>query len=162
MYSTIQQMTYKKQKRSNSLNWGRFIKQTQKRYRKSFHKHIRSQDIKKIWDTFLEMKIIAGVLSGDCVKIDKYSTIQVIGTPILNDKRFFSMLMSGKMVRRDGLVKLAKQDPIRKDVKYKIVYKHTLGEKKKILFKADVKFARRVREALNNTNTYYKIDYVNK
>ncbi len=153
-------MTHKP-KRHNSLNWGKFVEQTQKRFKKRHGKHISSADIKKIWDDYVEKKIIAGVLAGNKVQIDKFSTIQLIGKPVEDDPKFYAMLRKGQMVRRDGAIVRAKIGQLRKDVKYKIIYTNTLG-KEKIYFKADPKFARRVRESLNNTNTYYKVNYVNK
>lgn len=152
-------MIHNKRKRSNSLNWGDFVKQTQRRFKKKHGKHISSKDIKNIWDSWLEQKIIQGVLNGDEIQIDRYSTIQVVGTPIENDKRFYELLRKGKMRRRDGILVDSKLG-LRKDYKYKIVYTNSIAGDKEVYFKADPRFARRVRESLNNTTTFYKIDYV--
>lgn len=158
----IQQTIHKKHKRINSLDWGSFVRQTQKSFKKKFKKEIKSREIKKIWDTFLKVKIIDPVVAGKLVKIDKNSTIQVIGKPIEEDKNFYQMLLRGKMVRRDGVIKMAERNPKRKDFIYKIVYKNKTREGKKLYFKADAAFSKQVRDSLNNTNTFYKIDYVNK
>lgn len=99
---------------------------------------------------------------GKKIKIDRFATIELVGTPILEDKKFLKMLQQGRMLRRDGAIKKAHIDPKRKDVKYKICYKNSIAKKKQVFFKAAPNFSNQVREALNNTNTYYRIEYVNQ
>lgn len=149
-------MMKKRAERANNFDWDHFIKLTKKRFRKKFKKSISTTEIKKIWDDFLE-DVIERVLDGECVNIDRHSQIQVIGRPVMDDPRFMSLLMRGRTMRRNGTLKYAELSPMRRDFKYEIAYTNTLS-KKPLYFKAHPKFAKRVHEAIENTNTYYKIE----
>jgi len=136
-------------------DWAHFVKLTQRRFRKKFKKNITSKDIKKICDSFIQ-SVIDEVILGDKVQIDKHSTCQVIGTPVLEDKRLKSLLLKGKSFSGAG-IRTARFNSMRKDFKYKIVYENTLS-KNRLFFEPHKNFSRQVHEAIINTNNYYRIE----
>lgn len=144
-------------KKLHEFNWNHFIEVAQERFKKRFKKNITPTQIRKIWDVWVKHRIINKVIEGDCVIIDRHSSIQLIGTPILEDKRFFAMLLRGRMSMRDGTAKIAERHQKRKDYKFKIVYKNDTA-KGKLFFKAIPSFSKAAHESIINTNTYYKIN----
>lgn len=154
-------MIHKKSTRHHDFEWSHFITLAKRRFKKKYKKNIKATEIKKIWLDWLEYWIIEGVLNGNMVKIDRYSTIQIVGRSILEDKRVFKMLINGKSMGRNGTMKNAEFGSKRRDFIYKIEYENSLAGDKKLYFKADRAFSRRVHEALLNNNIYYKIEYAN-
>lgn len=139
--------------RKNDFDWVHFIAIVKKRHKKKFGKPITATEIRKIIKTYLNW-IIEKVIEGGQVRMDRHSTIEVIGVPVLEDK-IFKILVKGKSIRRDGSIKNAEFGSKRRDFKYKITYRNKLNED--LHFNADQKFAKRVHEAIENTNNYYKI-----
>lgn len=145
-------------RRINSLKWAEFVEMTQHKFKKRFKKKIKPAEIKEICDNWIKYRILEELITGSKVQIDKYSTIQIIGVPVLEDKNFMRLLKKGKTRRRDGTLKTATLNPRRKDFKYWIEYTHSLA-KRPIYFEADPKFSKAVHEAIVNQNHYYKINY---
>jgi len=139
--------------RKNDFSWPHFIELTKKRHKKKFGKSITATEIRKITKKFIS-DLIDKVIEGGNVKINKHSSIEVVGTKILEDD-IFKLLVKGKSLRRDGTMKNAEFNPRRKEFKYRIVYENSLN--KDLRFKADPKFAKRVHQALISTNNYYRI-----
>lgn len=144
-------------KSNNQFNQTHFIKLTKKRFRKKFKKGISAREINKIWKDWVQYHIIDGVIEGDKVKIDKHSSIRLVGMPILEDKTFKGLILSGRMINRGGVSSPIKRNIKRKDFKYKIVYENKLAKDKALYFKASPNFAKQVHLALINTNNYYPI-----
>jgi hypothetical protein len=144
-------------KLNNQFSQKHFIALTKKRFKKKFKKPISATDINKIWKDWVQYHIIDGVIDGDKVKIDKHSSIRIVGMPILDDNSFKGLIMSGRMINRGGSVTSPKMNPKRKEFKYKIVYENKLAKDKALYFKASPKFAKQVHQALINTNNYYPI-----
>lgn len=157
----IQWMTRKQSKRVNLFEWTHFIKLAKRRFKKRFKKSISPKEIKKMWDTWIQYRIIDSVIQGGVIQIDKHSTIEIVGTPVLEDKRFFKMLMRGKSTLRNGIVKNATLNSRRRDYKFKIVYINKLAKDKDLYFQGVPKFSKQVHEAIVNQNYYYRIN-VNK
>lgn len=135
-----------------------FNKQAKKKFKREFKKRISVTEINEIVKNWIEYGVIEDVLKGNCTKLDKNSSIQVIGTPIMNDGRMVELLSNGKCLTRKGNYKKADNiNSKRKDFKYKIVYTNRLAEDKLIMFKACPKFAKKVHLQLINTNTYFKL-----
>lgn len=144
-------------KLNNQFSQKHFIALTKKRFKKKFKKPISATDINKIWKDWVQYHIIDGVIDGDKVKIDKHSSIRIVGMPILDDNSFKGLIMSGRMINRGGGVTSPKMNPKRKEFKYKIVYENKLAKDKALYFKASPNFAKQVHQALINTNNYYPI-----
>lgn len=142
---------------SNQFSQKHFIALTKKRFKKKFKKTVTATEINKVWKDWVQYHIIDGVIDGDDVKIDKHSSIRIVGTPVLEDGTFKSLILNGRMVNRGGVVTSPKRNIKRKDFKYKIVYVNKLAKDKALYFKASPKFAKQVHEALINTNNYYPI-----
>lgn len=143
----------------NQFDKKRFNKEAKRRFKKEFKKKVSVTEINEIVKNWLHWGLIAEVLKGGEHKIDKNSSIEVIGTPIMSDERMLNNLMNGRVLTRTG--KFKKADNIastRKDFKYKIVYKNSLAKDKNIMFQACPKFAKQVHERLINTNTYFKTE----
>lgn len=134
-------------------NWATLILKIKKRYKKKFKRAIKTNEIKKIWDNWIN-SITQEVIKGGEVKIDKHSSLEIIGIPIMDDK-IFGLLKKGKSIRRDGSMKNAEFNGRRQNVKYKIVYKNKL--RSDVRFKAHPDFAKLVHETIENTNNYYTI-----
>ena len=149
-------MTRKRQDSYNKFDQAHFVKLTKRRFKKKFGKEISATEINKIWKDYVQYRIIQNVLKGDCVKIDKHSTIQVVGMPVVNDQNLVSLLSNGKIMRRDGTISKADLSHKRKYYKYKIVYKNKLA-KGTLIFKASPMFKKQLVDTLNNTNIYFTI-----
>jgi hypothetical protein len=150
-------MTRKRQNSNNDFDQAHFIKLTKRRFKKKFKKEITATEINKIWKDFVQYGIIQNVLKGNCTKIDKHSTIQVIGEKIEEDSRFVKLLKQGLIVRQTGDIKKVLSRGVRNDFKYKIVYKNKLA-KGKLIFNASADFKRQLVKTLNTTNNYFQIE----
>ena len=144
-------------KLNSQFNQKHFIALTKKRFKKKFKTTITATEINKMWKDWVQYHIIDGVIDGDKVKIDKHSSIKIVGVPVLDDNSFKGLILSGRMVNRSGVASPIKRNIKRKDFKYKIVYENKLAKDKALYFKASPKFAKQVHEALINTNNYYQI-----
>lgn len=149
-------MTRKRQNSKNDFDQAHFVKLTKRRFKKRFKKNITATEINKIWKDFVQYGIIQKVLKGDCVKIDKHSTIQVIGEKIEENSRFVNLLKQGLIVRQTGVIKKVLTRGVRNDFKYKIVYNNKLA-KGKLIFNANANFKKQLVETLNTTNNYFQI-----
>ena len=146
-------MTSRKRRlRNNDFDHKHFIKLTKRRFKKKFGKKITAKEINKIWKDWVQYRITENLLDGRLVKIDKHSTMEVVGFPILQSKT----LTAGKVMRSNGAVMVLDASRKRPDFQYKIVYKNTLA-KEKIYFKADVEIRRQLRDKLENTSAYFRI-----
>ncbi len=132
--------------------WKEFVISTKRKYKKRFGRKIKTTEIKKIWDEYLDFTI-ERVLKGGEVIVDKYSRLEVVGTPIWNDKNFIERLKKGKALR-NGYFVTANLNPKRRDVKYKIVYTNTYRD---VYFKPHPNFSKQVHQTLCNTNNYFRI-----
>lgn len=149
-------MTRKKPSSYNDFDQAHFTKITKRRFKKKFKKEISATEINKIWKDFVQYGIIRNVLKGNCVRIDKHSTIQVVGVPVTEDKPFMNLMKNGRILRQNGTIRKADQLGKRKEFKYSFEYKNSLA-KNKIIFKADKKFKKQLIDTLNNTFTYFQI-----
>lgn len=135
------------------MSWKRQAAIIKRRHKKMFGRTIKTTEIKRIWDAYVK-NITDILIKGGEVRIDRYATIEVIGTPILKDRGFMERLKKGKMVLNGRLVS-PKLNPRRRDVKYKIVYKHSM--RNDVYFEACAALKKKVRTALKDTNNYFRI-----
>lgn len=143
--------------KTNQFSQTHFIELTKKRFRKKFKKGISAREINKICKDWIQLYIIDNVLDGQKVKIDKHSSIRVIGRPVLEDENFKSLIRKGKIMNRGGVLVDDNRSLKRKDYKYKIVYENKLAKNKALYFKASASFSKQVHQSLINTNQYYPI-----
>jgi hypothetical protein len=145
--------------RINQYNNKDFVALAKKRLKKSLKSKASSAEINSVIKNWIQEKIIAETVKGYKVKIDKHSTIQVVGSPIIKDKLAMNLLSNGKYISRQGILKNAdNMNKRRKDIKYKICYINKLAEGKNIHFKASAKFKDQVHKALINTNTHFHVN----
>lgn len=149
-------MTRKRQDSYNDFDQAHFIKLTRRRFKKRFKKEIKASEINKIWKDFVQYGIVQKVLKGDCVKIDKHSTIQVVGEKIEENSRFVNLLKKGLIIRQNGEIKKVLNRGVRNDFKYKILYINRLA-KGNLIFKANTEFKKQLVNTLNTTNNYFQI-----
>ena len=122
-----------------------------KRFKKKFGKKITTSEINSIWDLWLEEQVIKPLLRGGETKLDKFNSIEVVGSSLWKDKNFVD-----RLVNKKGFLRVEHLNPKRKDIKYAIVFKNSLA-KKPLYFDATQKLKNRVHQTLCTTNTYFSI-----
>lgn len=143
--------------KTNQFKKPKFIRQAKQRSRKSLGFTPTTKQINEVVKNWIEHYIIAETVKGHEVKIDKHSTIEVIGKPVMEHKRAVSLFSEGRIVSQNKLKKNDSMGKMRKNHIYKIVYKNKLADGKNLHFNAHPSFKKKVNHALENTATYFTL-----
>lgn len=133
-------------------------KRGQKMMRKKFGKKVTLTQLKKLWDDWVEYAIIRPLLADGKVYIDKHTYLEIVGYKPEKNASIINLLSKGMAVTKSGRIiepKLIGRN--RKDFLYKIVCVDTLYKNGVVIFKADRELSKRVADALENTQNYYRI-----
>ncbi len=129
-----------------------------KMMRKRFKKTIKLSILDKVWADWVELAVIRPLIKYGKVVVDHNFTIEIVGKHYFKDKGASAKYIKGIAVTSNGFKVTAQRLAInRKDYLYKIVVTDNNYKKGQLIFKADEKLKKRVREALENTQTFYRI-----
>lgn len=143
--------------KTNQFKKPKFIRQCKQRSRKSLGVTPSTKQINEVLKNWIEHYVIEQVVKGHEVKLDKHSTIEVIGKPVMDNKRAVSLFSNGRIVSKGRLKKNDGMGKMRKNHIYKIVYKNKLADGKNLHFNAHPIFRKKVNYALENTATYFTL-----
>jgi hypothetical protein len=133
-------------------------RRAKKMVRKKFKKTIKLSDLDKIWKEYVEYGIVAPLLRSGKVEVGSSMEIEIVGKKILDNKKLTAMLIGGRNMNRNGMVKEAVMfDRNRPGITYSVNLTDKNYKPGLLIFKTDPKLAKKVHNELKNTNTYYRI-----
>ena len=125
--------------------------------RKKHGKKVSLTKLDKVWKEYVQYGIIKPLLKYGKVNIDDNFSIEIVGRRVETDKRVASMYMKGVVINKKGYKSEAQiLSRNRHGVLYKIVAEDK-SYKGKLVFDADKKLKKAVKEQLINTQQYYRI-----
>jgi hypothetical protein len=153
-------MTQKTHKRAKGKFEMKVIrKRAKKAIRKRFKKNIKLSKVDDVWRDWLDIMIVEPLLRGQKVQLDKHFSLEITGKLLSDDKRALSLMSKGYIASGNGRTKKAdKMNRTRMGVIYGIRMTETRFKEGQLIFTAHPSIKKRVNEALNNTNTYYRIE----
>ncbi len=104
----------------------------------------------------MQIEIIDELVRGKEVRIDKHSTIQVIGRPIKKGSSAYALMKKGLYVQNGFIKKIESVNYFRAGISYKIEYTNTLY-KGNLYFNANTEFKKQIYKGLLNRANVYKI-----
>lgn len=139
----------------NTFKTAELCKRASKLMRKKYKKTLKPSEARKIWADYCEYAIIQPLLEFGRVSIDEHTTMEILGTRFENNNKLLALMSKG--LNKKGIVKKAVPfNPTRFGVSYKIILTDT-HYRGVTVFKANEKLKERVKDRLNNTQTYYRI-----
>lgn len=136
----------------------RVLRSRAKKMMRSKHKKtIKLTDLDRVWSDWVEFNILRPLIKYGSVQIDEKTSIEIVGKTIINDKASFNLLANGRAITKTGRFVEPKRLSGRADYIYKIVMTDDNYKKGQLVFEADKKLKKMVREALEDPLKYYKI-----
>lgn len=129
-----------------------------KMMRKKHKKTVKLTLLDKVWKEYVEYAIVRPLIEYGKIQVDNKLSFEIVGRRVENDPRLRAMLINGMAVTKKGFKTEAKiLNRNRHGILYKIVAEDKNLKEGKLIFEADKKIKKRVKEQLINTSQYYRI-----
>lgn len=146
------------QQKSRRFSFPVLRKRAKVMMRKKHKKTVNLTKLDKVWNEFVEYGIIQPLLKFGKVHVDDNFSVEIVGRRVENDKRLTAMVMNGMVISKKGFKTEAKElNRSRRGVVYKIVVEDKSYKSGQLIFEANKKLSKRVKEQLINTQQYYRI-----
>lgn len=134
----------------NSFDMDKIRTRVKAKVRKKHGKIIKKSLINRVWKDYCEIVVIGGLVRDGKVEVDKDMSIEIVG----------SSITSSKYLKRysEGKGKVDVLSKMRPDVIYKIKLTERSYKGGKVIFHPSKKLKDKVKDALRNTSTYYRIE----
>ncbi len=122
-------------------------------------KHKKIMPLKRldsVWNSYVEYDLIPTLLKTGKCQIDKYTTLEIVGQRTETNSRYMALLSKGAAITRTGRFITPEINRNRQDYTYKIVLTDT-NYKGQVIFEPTKELSKKVRYALENTQTYYRL-----
>jgi len=127
-----------------------------KRFRKRHKKTVGRDKIRKVWKDYVDIMIIEPLVAKGRVQVDKRFGLEVVGKRLAEDKRNLALITNA--AKGNGpTIKIP-----RRGFTYRIRMVEDRFKQGLLIYEPDKRIKKAVRESLENTNTYYRIENVNK
>jgi len=129
-----------------------------KMMRKKHKKTVNLTLLDKVWKEYVEYAITRPLLRYGKIQVDEKLSFEIVGRKVEDDPRLRAMLINGMAVTKKGFKTEAKiLNRNRHGILYKIVAEDKNLKEGVLIFEADKKLKKRVKEQLMNTSQYYRI-----
>jgi len=129
-----------------------------KMMRKKHKKTVNLTLLDKVWKEYVEYAITRPLLKYGKIQVDEKLSFEIVGRKVEDDPRLRAMLINGMAVTKKGFKTEAKiLNRNRHGILYKIVAEDNNLKEGVLIFEADKKLKKRVKEQLINTTQYYRI-----
>ena len=126
--------------------------------RKKYKKTVNLTFLDKVWKEWVEYNIIRPMIKYGKVHVDDKFSVEIVGRKVESDARLRAMMINGMAVTSKGRKTEAKiLNRNRHGILYKIVAEDKNYKGGQVIFEADKKLKKRVKEQLINTSQYYRI-----
>lgn len=126
--------------------------------RKKHKKTVNLTFLDKVWKEWVEYNIIRPLIKYGKVHVDDKFSVEIVGRKVESDARLRAMMINGMAVTSKGRKTEAKiLNRNRHGILYKIVVEDKNYKGGQVIFEADKKLKKRVKEQLINTSQYYRI-----
>lgn len=133
-------------------------KRARKTLKKKYGKLRKLSTLDKVWGDWVEYAIIRPLLTYGKVQIDEHFSIEIVGRKVEDVPVVYNLLSKGRAITKKGrFIEPELLGRNRTGILYKIVVTDTNYKKGQLIFESDRDLAKRVREHLENTQTYYRI-----
>lgn len=130
-----------------------------KMVRKRYKKTIGLKKVDAVWKDWVEYMIVRPLIKNGFVQVDKKMSLEIVGKKVVKSKNIHNLLSHGIMVMPNGMIKkVGQMNRLRSGIVYRIEMTDKNFKEGKLIFTADKRIKRKVRDELMNTNTYYRIE----
>lgn len=138
----------------NSFKMTVLTTRIKKRIRKKFKKTVSKRKIREVWKDYVDIMIIDPLIEKGKVQIDKHFSLEIVGTRIVDDIKLFNLLSQNREKDNNKL-------PSRRGICFQVKMIESRFKEGMLKFEPDARMAKRIKEAVQSTNKYYKIENVN-
>lgn len=143
-------------KKRGVYNEERVIAGLQKRIKRKFGFTPKPYEIRTVWRNWTDM-VVDMLTKGEMVMLDKKNKIYVMGERLKEGTTAHRLMMEGKTMKGNKIVKINKINARHLGIKYKIHFEHTGRIRDDVYFEASPKLKKAVKNALHNTMVNYSI-----
>lgn len=147
------------QQKSRAFNMPILRRRAKVMMRKKYKKTIKLSDLDKVWNDWVEYRIVRPLIEYGKVQIDDKTSIEIVGRNTANNPNYYSLLSRGVVISKSGFMTEPKEMGKNRDgLTYKIIFTDSNYKKGQLIFEANGNLSKRVSKALRETQTYYRIE----